>query len=117
MRQWVESEPCGQLELCLGAFPLPPVSTLVPLPMAPSLQTEVCLGSITVLLQYGALARAPALLSLSLEPGKARTYGLTQDFLRCRGPRRIVRGPRALLGARQTVRKPFSPFVNHREPF
>ena len=36
--------------------------------MAPSLQTEVCLGSITVLLQYGALARAPALFSLSLEP-------------------------------------------------
>ena len=48
MRQWVESEPCGQLELCLGAFPLPPVSTLVPLSLAPSLQTELRLDSITV---------------------------------------------------------------------
>ena len=43
-----ENEPCGQLELCLGTFPLPPVPTLVPLSMAPSLQTELCLGSITV---------------------------------------------------------------------
>ena len=68
MRQWVESEPCEQLELCFGIFPLPPVSTLAPLSMAPSLQTELRLDSITVLLQYGALARAPALFSLSLEP-------------------------------------------------
>ena len=37
--------------------------------MLQTVQTELCLGSITVLLQYGALAaRAPALLSLSLEP-------------------------------------------------
>ena len=50
MRQWVESDPCGQLELCLGAFPLAPVSTLVPLSMAPSLQTELCLDSIPVFL-------------------------------------------------------------------
>ncbi len=30
MRQWVESEPCGQLELCLGAFPLPPAGVSLP---------------------------------------------------------------------------------------
>ena len=69
MRQWIEARsPCGQLELCLGAFPLPPVSTLGPRSMVPSLQTELCLVSITVFWQYDALARAPALLSLSLEP-------------------------------------------------
>ena len=30
MRQWVESEPCGQLELCLGTFPLPPAGVSLP---------------------------------------------------------------------------------------
>ena len=30
MRQWVESEPSGQLELCLGAFPLPPAGVSLP---------------------------------------------------------------------------------------
>jgi hypothetical protein len=29
-RQWVESEPCGQLELCLGIFPLPPAGVSLP---------------------------------------------------------------------------------------
>ena len=52
MRQWVESEPCGQLDLC-------------------ALETELCHYYTTVLLQYGALARAPPLFSLSLEPQRS----------------------------------------------
>ena len=39
MRQWVESEPCGQLELCLGAFPLPPAGVSLP-PAGVSLALE-----------------------------------------------------------------------------
>ena len=42
----------GQLDLC-------------------ALETELCHYYTTVLLQYGALARAPALFSLSLEPQRS----------------------------------------------
>ena len=63
MRQWVESEPCGQLDLGLIVFPLPPASPLAALLLPLSLHTELCLYPITTLLRYGALARAPARFS------------------------------------------------------
>ena len=41
MRQWVESEPCGQLELCLGVSPLPPAGVSLELRANQSPMTDL----------------------------------------------------------------------------
>ena len=90
-RQWVESEPCGQLHLNFLLFPLPPASLLAPLFLPLPITTLLRYGTlepkwsiptsapfpagapnshkcpipchITTSLRYDAPAQAPALLS------------------------------------------------------